>query len=102
MHDIKPNLTDVSAERRKALTPLTSDVATHPAEIPAAIKPEWLRVHHVPPFFGIGRSKLYELIAEGKIKSASLRKRGQVNGTRLINYDSLAEYIESQVEDTNS
>ena len=102
MHDIKPNPTDISAERRKAFTPLTSDVATHPAEIPAAIKPEWLRVHHVPAIFGIGRSKLYELIAEGRIKSASLRKRGQMNGTRLISYDSLAEYIESQVEDTNS
>ena len=72
-----------------------------PTDTTAAIKPEWLRVQQVPAIFGIGRSKLYELLAEGQIKSVSLRKRGQVSGTRLISYDSLAEYIESKVETTN-
>lgn len=62
-----------------------------------AIKPEWLRIPQATQVFGIGRSKLYELISEGKIKSVSLRKRGQTSGTRLISYDSLAAYIESQV-----
>jgi hypothetical protein len=36
------------------------------------------------------------MIADGKIKSVSLRERGQTKGTRLISYDSLAEYIENQ------
>jgi predicted DNA-binding transcriptional regulator AlpA len=61
------------------------------------LKPEWLRVNQVTHVFGIGRSKLYELLAEGVIKSASLRKRGQTSGTRLVSYDSCAAYIESQV-----
>ena len=76
--------------------PDTTDTTT------AAPKPEWLRVHQVPAIFGIGKSKLYELLAEGAIKSVSLRKRGQMSGTRLISYDSLAEFIESQVDDVKA
>ena len=60
-------------------------------------KPEWLRIPKAIDLFGVGRSKLYELIKEGKIKSASLRKRGQVSGTRLISYDSLNDYINTQI-----
>ena len=62
------------------------------------IRPEWIRPADVKSFFGISRSKAYELIEQGAIKSRSLRKRGQANGTRLISYDSLAEYIENQPE----
>jgi hypothetical protein len=58
-------------------------------------RPEWLRPKHIPKYFGIGRSKAYELIADGKIKSVSLRQRGQKHGTRLVSYDSLANYLES-------
>lgn len=59
------------------------------------LKPEWIRPKDVPRIFGIGRSRIYELISEGKIKSVSLRQRGQKHGTRLISYDSLAGYLES-------
>jgi hypothetical protein len=45
--------------------------------------------------FGISRSKLYELITAGHIRSVSLRKRGQVKGTRLIQYDSLCAFLEA-------
>ena len=48
--------------------------------------------------FGIGRTKLFELIADQKIKSVSLRKRGQVRGPRLISYDSLNSYLNSLAE----
>lgn len=64
----------------------------------SALKPEWLRPKDVPPVFGIGRSRIYELIAEGKVKSVSLRQRGQKHGTRLISYDSIAAYLESLAE----
>jgi len=62
----------------------------------AAVKPEWIRMKQAETIFAIGRTALYALIAEGKVKTASLRKRGCVRGTRLISYDSLAEYIESK------
>ena len=47
----------------------------------------------VKRLFGISRSSLYLLIAEGAIKSTSLRKRGAVRGIRLISFDSLAAYV---------
>jgi hypothetical protein len=60
------------------------------------IKPEWLRVPEAVRIFGIGRSTLYALIQEQKIKSCSLRKRGAIRGIRLISYDSLSAFIERQ------
>lgn len=68
------------------------------SEIIGGQKPEWIRPKDVPKFFGIGRSKCYELIAQGRIKSLSLRERGQRNGTRLVSYDSLANYLNSLAE----
>ena len=63
-----------------------------------ASRPEWLRPTDVPKYFGVGSSKTYELIASGKVKSVSLRKRGQKHGTRLVSYDSLAAYLETLAE----
>ena len=62
------------------------------------LKPEWVRPAQATQIFGIGRTKIYELIADGKIKSASIRPRGAVKGTRLISYDSLAAFIDSHIE----
>jgi len=64
----------------------------------STLKPEWIRPKDVCRLFGIGRSRVYELIAEGRIKTVSLRQRGQKHGTRLISYDSLAAYLESLAE----
>ena len=58
-------------------------------------RPEWLRPNDVTKYFGIGRSKVYEIIADGRVKTVSLRKRGQKHGTRLVSYQSLSAYIES-------
>jgi Helix-turn-helix domain len=59
-------------------------------------KPEWVRIPEATRIFGIGRSTLYVLIGEGKVKSCSLRKRGAIRGIRLLSYDSLAAFIEQQ------
>ena len=64
------------------------------AQVPL-LKPEWLRLPEATRFSGIGRSSLYELMAEGKIKSACIRKRGNTRGIRLISADSISAYIES-------
>ena len=61
-------------------------------------RPEWLRVPAAVKIFGISRTKFYELIAQRKIKSVSLRERGQVRGIRLLNYDSISEYLEGLAE----
>lgn len=62
---------------------------------PTALKPKWLRLPEASRLFGPSRSKLYELIRAGKIRSVSLREEGQTKGTRLISYASLAGYLES-------
>ncbi|MCB1098503.1 MAG: helix-turn-helix domain-containing protein [Verrucomicrobiae bacterium] len=57
------------------------------------VRPEWLRIPEAIKRFGMSRTKLYELISEGDIRSVSLRKRGQIRGTRLISYDSMCDYL---------
>jgi hypothetical protein len=47
---------------------------------------------------GIKRGKLYLMINEGTIKTASLRESGQGRGTRLVHLPALLEYIESRAE----
>lgn len=56
--------------------------------------PEWLRIPEAIRRFGISRTKLYELISSGDIRSVSLRKRGQIRGTRLICYDSMCSFLD--------
>ena len=63
-------------------------------------RPEWLRIPDAIKLYGIGRSSLYELMAEGKIKTALLRQRGSVRGIRLLSADSLSRYIEGLAEQT--
>ena len=75
-------------------------MSKHPSPPPvgtreAVPKPEWIRPKDVPKYFGIGRSRLYDLLGGGKIKTVSLRQRGQKHGTRLISYDSIAAYLEA-------
>ena len=62
------------------------------------LEPEFLRVKGVELMFGIKRGKLYALINEGKIKSKTLRSRGTVRGIRLIDIQSVREFINSSEE----
>ncbi len=58
-------------------------------------RPEWVRVPEAVRLFGISRTKLYELISDGNIRTVSLRKLGQIRGTRLIQYDSMCAYLDN-------
>lgn len=62
----------------------------------APVRPgvEWLRPGDVRHTHGIGRSLLYELIREGKVRSVCLRRQGRRNGLRLVSAQSLNELIE--------
>jgi hypothetical protein len=61
-------------------------------------RPEWVRVDAAIKLFGLSRTKLYELIAERKIKSFCLRERNKLKGVRLINFDSLSEFLENEAK----
>jgi hypothetical protein len=57
----------------------------------------WLRISDAMNMSGISRSGLYEFFDSngGPIKTSSLRGRGRTRGIRLINRQSLLEFIES-------
>ena len=58
--------------------------------------PIWGDARAVHAYFGIGRSTLYKLVADGKIRSASLRERGKLRGKRLFLFASIEAFIESR------
>ena len=71
-----------------------SELSNATMKKPPYIKPEWLRIPEAVLVSGLCRSKIYDLINDGTIKSFSHRKRGAARGQRLISYDSLIEYLD--------
>ena len=61
---------------------------------------EWARIPRVGQTLeGFHRSQLFELVREGKIKSAAIKQPGQIRaGARLIHLPSLRKYIEGFVD----
>jgi hypothetical protein len=94
MQGRKPRLSvaDVMPEASSKFVPQQPQLNTSPQD------PEWLRVPEAIRRFGIGRSSLYSLIRDGEVKTASLRKRGNITGIRLISTDSLRAHIEKFVD----
>jgi hypothetical protein len=58
--------------------------------------PVWIRSPKSGPehYTGFSRAKLYELAGADDILSVSIRKPGQVRGTRLFNLASILAFIE--------
>ena len=56
----------------------------------------WLKVDAAVRYSGISRAVLYRILAEGKIRSSSLRAREASRGIRLIDRLSLDAYIDSR------
>jgi hypothetical protein len=56
-------------------------------------RPEWLRVSDAVRIYSLSRSKIFELLSDGEIKSVSLRKRGNVRGARRILTSSIDDYF---------
>ena len=73
-----------------------ADILADGPPVQAQQRPEWLRIDAAVRLFGISRSKIYELIADRKIKSFCLRERNKIKGIRLISYDSLSEFLENE------
>jgi len=55
--------------------------------------PEFGRWRDVERLFGIKRGTLYNLVAEGKIKSVSMRRKGNIHGCRLFHLASVSQYL---------
>ena len=61
---------------------------------------EFGRWQDVQRAFGIRRSYLYTLMADGKIKSVVLRRPGNIRGCRLFVMDSIRQHLTSLIETT--
>lgn len=47
------------------------------------------------PITGLRRGALYELARAGKIKTATIRRKGSMRGIRLVHVESLLAYVAS-------
>jgi hypothetical protein len=61
------------------------------------IEPEFVDFVGLRQLFGIKRSLAYQLMADGKIKSVSLRRRGALRGKRLFCVYSCREFLRGQM-----
>jgi hypothetical protein len=67
----------------------------------SAVLAEFGRWQDVQRLFGIKRGTLYNLIAEGKVKSVVLRRKGNVHGCRIIHLASVSGYLNSLMQEQN-
>jgi hypothetical protein len=66
---------------------------------PGITTPEFIRLPKPGtncPICGLGRTTMYQLCVRGLVQSKSLRERGKLRGTRLVDFDSLMKYIRSR------
>jgi hypothetical protein len=64
----------------------------------AGVMPEFGRWQDVQRLFGIKRGTLYNLMAEGKVTSVVLRRKGNLHGCRIIKLASVSAYLNGLLE----
>ena len=62
-------------------------------EDPVRLEPRWLRIPIAVSYSGISRAKLFILLSEGKIRSASITTSGKRRGIRIVDRLSLDKYL---------
>ena len=68
------------------------------ARPPQHIEQEFVDCRGLEAGWGIRRSLAYQLLADGKIRGVSLRRRGRARGKRLFDVDSVRQFLRSQME----
>ena len=68
---------------------------------PVTLNPRWLRIPAAVKYSGLSRSKLYELLSEGRIKSICVKShRGAERGVRLLDRESVDAFMLALLSDT--
>ena len=80
------------------LTDKTTASLSEAAARASHIDPEFVDCQGLQAGWGIKRSLAYQLLAEGKIKGVSLRRRGQCRGKRLFSVDSIRAFLRERME----
>jgi hypothetical protein len=78
---------------------LTTEIQRDTYTGPVTLNPRWLRIPSAVKYSGLSRSRLYELLAQGRIKSICLKSHNEaLRGVRLIDRESIDLFMESQQE----
>jgi hypothetical protein len=64
-------------------------------KLESAFEPVYVKVSTAAFMFGLSRTRLFKLLAEGKIKTRYVVQPGNNRGIRLVELASLRAYIES-------
>lgn len=65
-------------------------------------KPEFGRLRDVERVYGLKRGTTYNLLSSGRIRGCVLRVKGRKSGVRLIEMDSVGQYIRAQMDQQNN
>jgi hypothetical protein len=78
---------------------LTTEVQQDAYTGPVTLNPRWLRIPSAVKYSGLSRSRLYELMAKGRIKSICLKSHNKaLRGVRLVDRESIDLFMESLTE----
>jgi hypothetical protein len=75
---------------------LTTEIQQDTHTGPVTLNPRWLRIPSAVKYSGLSRSRLYELLGQGRIKSICLNKA--LRGVRLVDRESVDLFMESLQE----
>jgi hypothetical protein len=80
---------------------LTTELRQDTYSGPVTLNPRWLRIPAAVKYSGLSRSKLYELLSEGRIKSICVKShRGAERGVRLLDRESVDAFMLALLSDT--
>ena len=75
---------------------LTTEIQQDTHTGPVTLNPRWLRIPAAVKYSGLSRSRLYELLAQGRIKSICLKSHNNaLRGVRLVDKESIDLFMES-------
>jgi len=66
-------------------------------EDPNTLQPRWMKVPAAVRYSGLSRARLYILLASGEIRSASVRFKGKARGIRIVDRESIDEFLSSNL-----
>ena len=88
MHKVEPG------EHPAITVPLIGGATRPPQHIDA----EFVDCKGLEAGWGIKRSLAYQLLADGKIRGVSLRRKGRLRGKRLFDVASVRAFLNSQIK----
>jgi hypothetical protein len=80
---------------------LTTELQQDTHSGPVTLNPRWLRIPAAVKYSSLSRSRLYELLSEGKIRSICVKShKGAERGVRLLDRESVDSFMLALLSDT--